>query len=179
MRRRDLIRVLELQMGRWGLDARHPSGSLLQRFGFERFRSGDHVGSSRYRMRWRDRAIELHSSCAGIYGGGRPGFVFVRPTRAVYAYLDEVVPVPGRVADDVCGIGTRPEHRLAFETASREFLDWIGQYEAWASMLRTVPPRKAAARPPSGASETLNIESPRCWEPTTQRTIPDCRSDPD
>jgi hypothetical protein len=69
-------------MSRWGRDVLHPEGNLLIRFGMIRFRIPGQPGSSRYRCRWADHWIELHSTCAGIYSETGAGIVFLRPIRA-------------------------------------------------------------------------------------------------
>jgi len=93
----------------------HPEGNLLVRFGMIRFRVPGQPGSSRYRCRWADHWIELHSTCAGIYSETGAGIVFLRPVGKVYLFTGQEPPTPG---------GAATSH-------------WVEAYERWASDHRT------------------------------------------
>lgn len=140
-----MIRMLEAQMLLWGGDVAHVSGNLLVRHGFVRFREGGHTGSSRYRFAWKDRCIELHSTCAGIYGGGRTGFVYVRSRRRTYAYLGPEPPVPGNSAGELYQLPGAVWVRAAYAEAEREFWEWVGEYEDWVGRMIGAARRKGAA----------------------------------
>lgn len=116
----------------WGQDVRSSSGNLLVQHGFCRWSEPErHKGSSRYRLNWRDRVVELHGFCAGLYGGGRPGFIYIRSNNHVWAYLGDEPPVPGRYPTALLASDLDPTWRKAFASARDEFLAWVEHYLGW------------------------------------------------
>lgn len=128
---RRMIAELEAQMVAWGQDTRHRAGNLLVAHGFLRLPPPAGGGSSRYRLPWRDRCLELHSFCAGLYGGGRPGFLYIRARRHGYLWRDPEPPEPGRYAEDGLDPGSRLPHRPAYLAAAHEFFTWLDEYRRW------------------------------------------------
>ncbi len=120
---RRLVRCLEQQLWFWGQDVLAPVGNLLVARGFTKWKPRFVPGSSRYRLAWRDRVIELHSFCAGIYGGGREGFVYVRAHDAAYGYRGERPPMPDRYRQERLTPVT--------ERAVADFAAWVLEYESW------------------------------------------------
>lgn len=126
---RSFAAELEAQMLRWGRDVKTPRGNLLVAHGFARLSSAR--GSSRYRLRWRDRWIELHSFCVTCCGGGRPGLRFIRPRQRVYLDpRDEPAP-PCEHADDALRLPFLTAERAAFAAAADEFRAWLAEYAGW------------------------------------------------
>lgn len=134
--RRELCQRLESQMQQWGQDVRSPVGNLLVRHGFIRWcQREQHKGSSRYRLSWRDRVVELHGFCAGLYGGGRPGFIYIRANNQVRVYLGGEPPIPGKYASHLLASDLDPRWKSAFAAARDEFLTWVEQYRVWRHQL--------------------------------------------
>ena len=128
---RDFARELEQRMLRWGRDVTSPHGNLLLRHGFTRLRAPDQGGSSRYRLAWRDRQIELHSSCVTLCGGGRPGLRYVRRSQRVYLCSAPEPPPPGDRSDAALILPFRPDEMASFRSAAAEFRSWLDRYSAW------------------------------------------------
>lgn len=126
---RAFIRGMKQQLWFWGVDTCERSNNLLEAYGFRRFKSRFVGGSSRYRMTWKGRAIELHSFCAGIYGGGKDGFVYIRKWDQGFAYTCERPPIPNRYRGD-CLVSPKAESQRVCEAAA-SFLEWIENYENW------------------------------------------------
>jgi hypothetical protein len=126
---RCLAGELERQMLRWGGDVQSPRGNLLVAHGFTRLPHAR--GSSRYRLRWRDRWIELHSFCVTCCGGGRPGLRFLRPRQRVYLDPREEPAPPAETADDALVLPFLEVERAAFAAAADEFRAWLAEYAAW------------------------------------------------
>lgn len=120
---RQLVRALEQQLWFWGQDVLSPWGNLLVSYGFTKWKPRFVPGSSRYRLGWRDRVIELHSFCAGIYGGEREGFIYIRAHDAVCGYAGQQPPCPDRYR--------REWLRPVSIPALAEFCEWILDYERW------------------------------------------------
>jgi len=119
-------------MLQWGQDVRSPAGNLLVKHGFSRISQPSlHKGSSRYRLNWQDRVVELHGFCAGLYGGGRPGFIYVRSNNLVRAYLGQESPLPGTYPTALLASDLDPLWRKAFVLARDEFLNWVDHYLGW------------------------------------------------
>ena len=131
LRPAELARELEGQMLRWGRDVTSPHGNLLERHGFLRFRTPDHDGSSRYRLHWRDRLIELHSSCITFCGGGRPGLRYVWSRKRVYLWLDREPFAPGSGSDAALILPFHPGELDSFRLAAAELRQWLEAYAAW------------------------------------------------
>ncbi len=135
--RRESRQVLGIQMSRWGRDVLHPEGNLLIRFGMIRFRVPGQPGSSRYRCRWADHWIELHSTCAGIYSETGAGIVFLRPVGKVYLFTGQEPPTPGGAATSHWVVPRSPDERARFSKSCALLLAWVEAYERWASDHRT------------------------------------------
>jgi len=120
---RRLIRCLEQQLWFFGQDVLAPAGNLLVRHGFTKWKPPFAPGSSRYRLAWRDRVIELHSFCVGIYSGGREGFLYVRAHDAAYGYRGGQPPWPDRYRQEWLRPLPHP--------ACAEFAEWVMEYEQW------------------------------------------------
>ena len=126
LRRREqrrLVRCLEQQVWFLGQDVLSPAGNLLVWHGFHKWKPPFVPGSSRYRRAWRDRVVELHSFCIGLYGGGRDGFVYVRAHDAAYGYRGQCPPLPGRYRRE----WLQPLSQPGFG----EFVEWLLEYEQW------------------------------------------------
>ena len=131
----DVHRGLGQQMYFWGVDVLS-GGNLLKAYGFERHPSPGHRGTSCYRLPWDRGLIELHGHCAGWYPGepeqsDAPGYLFVRNHRAGYAHQQCQPVVPGQWRSHQTQRQT--QHLLQ---ASRHFICWLVEYEAW--VLRAV-----------------------------------------
>lgn len=137
LRPRDFARELEQHMLRWGRDVMSPHGNLLLRHGFTRFRTEDHRGSSRYRLAWRDRQIELHSACVTICGGGRPGLRYVRSAQRVLLCSAGEPPPPGDPSDADLILPFRPSEMASFHSVADEFRGWLDRYSAWRSRVQS------------------------------------------
>jgi len=135
--RRESRQVLGIQMSRWGRDVLHPEGNLLIRFGMIRFRIPGQPGSSRYRCRWADHWIELHSTCAGIYSEAGTGMVFLRPVGKLYLFTGPEPPSPGCAPTSHWIVPRSPGERARFSSASSLLLAWVEAYEGWAFDHRT------------------------------------------
>lgn len=116
-------------MLRWGQDVQSPRGNLLVAHGFTRLPCAR--GSSRYRLRWRDRWIELHSFCVTFCGGGRPGLRFIRPRQRVYLDPRAEPAPPSEHADDMLRLPFLAGERAAFTAAADEFHTWLTEYAGW------------------------------------------------
>ncbi len=127
---RDAARGLGQQMFFWGCDARHREGNLMTRAGMKRIarneRGGE--GSSRYRMEWEGGRVEIHSFCAGWYGGrGREGegVIFIRGQERIFSCAGGQPLTPGRYERGrMTGESVDEVIRLA-----RPFLGWVLEYE--------------------------------------------------
>lgn len=101
----DLSAGMAQQMAFWGCDARNPSGNLLTRAGLLRV-AREHSGgegSSRYRKRWAEGEVELHSYCMGWYSTEKTGVVFVRSTGRFLSCLPGEPLEPGDYGDRTHG----------------------------------------------------------------------------
>lgn len=115
----------------WGRDVSSPHGNLLERHAFLRLRTADQVGSSSYRLYWRDRLIELHSSCITFCGGGRPGLRYVWSRKRVYLWLDREPFAPGSGSDAALILPFHPGELDSFRLAAVELRQWLEAYAAW------------------------------------------------
>lgn len=144
--RRFLIAALEQQMWFFGCDSACADGNLLVRYGFSRFRTGQHRGvSSRYRLLWRPSAvseapasqIDLHGWCAGLHrldASCEAGFLYVRGGTRIGWYEASEPPDPGQYDDHFAPgvfhlLGRRPEP--GFCRAAALFFRWVEEYERW------------------------------------------------
>lgn len=111
----------------WGRDVIHPDGNLLREYGFERRKSEGLDGTSCYRMEYQGDIIELHGVCAGRYSRNQDSFLFTRHPNQCSLYDDSEPPVPGYHAKEL----RRQEPLDDLLEASRRFLQWWLEYEAW------------------------------------------------
>ena len=123
----DFTKALGQQLYFWGCDARHPRGNLLCEFGLERRKEEGVTGSSCYSMSYNDDIIELHGLCVGRYSKTNPSFLYTRQHKSCWVYEDSRPPVPGCYNREL--INTKSIERV--EQASRAFLEWWLEYEAW------------------------------------------------
>ncbi|MEM7008737.1 MAG: hypothetical protein AAF462_06320 [Thermodesulfobacteriota bacterium] len=128
---KQLIRGLEQQLWFFGQDTAVREDNLFEQYGFSRYRTPGHGGSSRYKITWCDRTVDLHSFCVGIYGDNHDGFLFVRAHDQAYCYLGEKPPLPGRYRSSFLMLPKDKESKGRFYEASCEFLEWIEDYESW------------------------------------------------
>lgn len=126
-----LIRGLEQQLWFFGQDTQDRKNNLFEQYGFRRYRTLGHGGSSRYEIPWGFRTVELHSYCVGIYGGYQDGFLFVRAHDQAYAYLGQKPPLPGRYRKEFLMLPSDVESKEQFYKASYDFLEWLEHYESW------------------------------------------------
>ncbi|MFT7153667.1 MAG: hypothetical protein ACI9Z7_000725 [Alteromonas macleodii] len=126
-----LIRGLEQRIWYLGIDALQLENNLLVKYGFDRYRTSDHIGSSRYKIKWGSTTVEIHSLCLGIYGNNQDGFLYVRSPAGAYVYTDQTPTVPGNYRTVFL---TRPvdvDSKQHFHKASSAFLEWLEDYESW------------------------------------------------
>lgn len=141
---RDAARGLYCQMYYWGLDVRHPGGSLLVGRGLTRIPKTTARGTSRYRMPWQDGHIELHGFYAGWYGPGG-GILFHRPQDTWLAWPDAEPPYPCSLtfasafnhkrpgAAPAANSQHAPRTNLsAMLERAAKFIQWVHEYESWA-----------------------------------------------
>ena len=128
---KQLIHGLEQQLWFFGQDTLDRENNLLEQYGFNRFRTPGHGGSSRYRIKWGHRIVDLHSFCVGIYGNNRDGFLFVRAHDKAYAYLGQKPPLPGRYRNAFLMLPSDKESKRRFYEASCDFFEWLEHYESW------------------------------------------------
>ena len=150
--RRHLVAAMEQQMWFFGCDAACADGNLLVRYGFQRYRSGEHRGeSSCYRFHWHlppgassdccdagDACVDLHGWCAGFHPGARcgwGGFLYVRAGNRLGWYDAPQPPAPGEYDDHPRGrrnfhlLGRRPGP--GFCRVAGLFFGWVEEYEDW------------------------------------------------
>lgn len=127
---RKLNRGLEQYLWFLGQDTRDRKCNLLEEYGFHRYRTLFHGGSSRYQIPWGLKTVELHSYCVGIYGG-EEGFIFIRAQDSGFLYLGKLAPVPGRYNKKFLATPSNEESKRRFYSASCEFLQWLEHYESW------------------------------------------------
>ncbi|MFN0066338.1 MAG: hypothetical protein ACKVYV_01760 [Limisphaerales bacterium] len=113
---RALAGEIERQGLRRGAEVKSPRGNLLVAHGFARLPYAR--GSSRCRLRWHDRWIELHSFCVTLCGDGRPGLRFLRPRQRVYLDPREEPTPPAETADDALVLPFVAVERAAFLAGS-------------------------------------------------------------
>ena len=77
---KQLLRGLEQELWYLGQDTLKRESNLLEKYGFHRYRTSGHEGSSRYKLKWRNRTLDFHSLCIGIYGNGEKGGI-MSPSR--------------------------------------------------------------------------------------------------
>ena len=126
-----LIRGLEQRIWYLGLDTEELENNLLVKYGFERYRTDNHIGSSRYKLNWKGMTVELHSLCLGIYSVDEDGFLYVRSPAGAYIYLDENPTLPGHYQSEHLLKPKTVEEKLRFHKASSVFLEWLEHYETW------------------------------------------------
>ena len=123
----DFTKALGQQLYFWGCDVRHPRGNLLCEFGLERRKDEGVKGSSCYSMSYKGDIIELHGLCVGRYSEEKPSFLYTRKYKRCWVYEDSNPPIPGCYNKEL--VMTKSIERL--EQASRGFLQWWLEYEAW------------------------------------------------
>ena len=126
-----LIRGLEQRIWYLGQDTLDHENNLLVKFGFERYRTSGHIGSSRYKLKWGSLTIELHSLCLGMYVENEDGFLYVRSPAGSYIYLDQNPTVPGHYQTEFLIDPKTMEDKWRFHKASSIFLEWLEHYECW------------------------------------------------
>ena len=126
-----LIRGLEQRIWYLGQDTIEVENNLLVKYGFERYRTSDHIGSSRYKLKWGSMTVELHSLCLGIYGAKQDGFLYVRSPAGAYIYMDNKPTMPGNYQTKFLIQPKDIESKVRFHKASSNFLDWLEDYENW------------------------------------------------
>lgn len=126
-----LIRGLEQRIWYLGQDTIDPENNLLVKYGFERYRTADHIGSSRYKLKWGAFTIELHSLCLGVYGAEQDGFLYVRSPEGAYIYLNQNPTLPGHYRSEFLIKPKTVEDKWRFHKASCVFLEWLEHYESW------------------------------------------------
>jgi len=149
-RRRSLLRDVARGIGQhmffWGCDTRHPDGNLLSLMGMERLaRVGNgREGSSRYRMKWKDGLIELHSYCVGWYAGQEPfqGVVFIRNREQITSCMGPLPLTPGRYERERLTSGGIDE----LLPAVGPLIEWILFYENQIGRLAGTTYRKTCWR---------------------------------
>ena len=153
--RQRVLQILEIQMKRWGADVMHPEGNLLVRFGMIRFRVPGQPGSSRYRCRWADHWIELHSPAPESTARRGPASCSCgRSARSICSPVRNP-PLPGGAATSHWVVPRSPDERARFSKTCALLLAWVETYERWASDHRT--PRSG-----SGLQATANpLPNPR------------------
>ncbi len=128
---KQLIRGLEQQLWFFGQDTLNRENNLLERYGFDRHRTPEHDGSSRYQISLGLRTVELHSFCVGIYGNNQDGFLYVRAHNRAYVYLGETPPLPGSYLKELLIFPLGRESKRRFYESSCDFLKWMELYENW------------------------------------------------
>lgn len=125
---RDLAGMFLQQMFFWGCDAQS-GGNLLVRLGGQRL-AREHAcgeGSSRYRWRWQDGTVELHSFCAGWYPDdpSAAGAVFIRGRERFFDCAGGQPLEPGHY-DEGRFLHANADEMLAL---LRPLLSWLADYE--------------------------------------------------
>ena len=123
----DLSNALGQQLFFWGCDVVHARGNLLSEFGLERYKHEGVKGSSCYRTRYKNDIIELHGLCVGRYSEHTPSFFYTRQYRRCWVYESSTPPIPGKYSEDFIN----KTDFNTIEAASRNFLEWWLEYEAW------------------------------------------------
>ena len=123
----DFTNALSQQLFFWGCDVVHPSGNLLCKYGLDRRKYEGVKGSSCYRTKYNDDIIELHGLCVGRYSKDKPSFLYTRQHRRCWVYEDSEPPLPGRYKKELI----KKKCTDQIEIASRRFLEWWLEYEAW------------------------------------------------
>ena len=124
---KDFTNALGQQLFFWGCDVTHPGGNLLCKYGLERQKTAKIEGSSCYRTVYKGDIIELHGLCVGRYSKQNPSFLYTRRYRSCWVYDDSKPPLPGQYDKNL--IIKKPLAQV--EVASRLFLEWWLDYEAW------------------------------------------------
>jgi hypothetical protein len=130
----DLARMFLQQMFFWGCDAQS-GGNLLVRLGGQRL-AREHScgeGSSRYRWRWEDGTVELHSFCAGWYPDDptAAGAVFIRGRERFFDCAGGQPLEPGHY-DEGRFLHANADEMLAL---LRPLLSWLADYERRVELL--------------------------------------------
>lgn len=119
----------------WGCDVRYSRGNLLVRLGLERLARVEvgGEGSSRYRQRWQEGLIELHSFCVGWYPSDQSdrGIIFIRGRERLLSCESEMPLTPGQYEAGCF----RPDTSDSLLSQSRPSLQWIIAYEEQLSEL--------------------------------------------
>jgi len=131
LRPRDFAREPEQHMLRWATDVQASQGNLLVLHGLVKFRTPEHKGSSRYRLRWRDRTIGLHSYCVTFCGGGRPGLRFIRGCQRDYLCSHAEPPAPCDHADESLRLPCAPQELAMLHDVGSELRRWLAEHAAW------------------------------------------------
>lgn len=126
---KNFVRGMNQQFWFWGIDTCDRTNNLLEEYGFRRFKTRFVGGSSRYRKKWNGRTLELHSFCAGIYGGKKDGFIYIRKCDEGYVWLGDKPPLPNRYSSKrMLSFKNDP---VRFHAAAADFLGWMDEFENW------------------------------------------------
>ena len=124
---KDFSNALAQYLFYWGRDVTHPQGNLLCKFGLEKYKRKGVSGSSCYKMNYQGDIIELHSFCVGRYSQKKPSLLYTRQDHKCWVYKDDRPPPPGQYNPTL--INKSSIEKL--EVASRNFLEWLLDYESW------------------------------------------------
>lgn len=138
---RDAARGLYCQMYYWGLDVRHPGGSLLVARGLTRIPKTTARGTSRYRMPWQGGQIELHGFCAGWYGP-EGGILFHRTHDTWLPWTDSEPPDPCSLNQPRVRQSSPAITPVSMLERAAVLIRWIHEYEIWARTRWTLGERR-------------------------------------
>jgi hypothetical protein len=127
--------LLDQQMWCFGQDIRNPEGNVLLRFGFQRHRHPDSVGSSSVYVLTPYPSSQLVLWGFGLfYGQGTCGGMFLKryqfnPVWTLHAQLPQVVWEPSEFPE--LQPATTPQERQSIHRLLLGAVRWITGYELW------------------------------------------------